>query len=142
MSAATLDLPPVRDAYMRTCGTILRLAQAEEIRRYHRRGRPVPDPNEALLRAVLTQIDLDPDSWDQSTWWSSSCGPRGCVGGWALHLAGITPPPVVGPGFIWLVATQTVLGLLPVEARYLTDPVNTRFDVDVVAAVILARCEP
>lgn len=50
-------------------------------------------PNAALAYAVLDQIDLCPQRWDQNIWLSDhlSCGTVACFAGWACLLVGDQP---------------------------------------------------
>lgn len=42
-------------------------------------------PNAELAYAVLDQIDLHPETWNQGTW---DCGTAACFAGWAVRLSG------------------------------------------------------
>lgn len=43
-----------------------------------------------LLRRVVEQIELDPDSWDQSAWRAQKdCRTTFCIAGWTCVLAGM-----------------------------------------------------
>lgn len=54
--------------------------------------------NEALLREILTFIELHPERWDQGSWWDTgACGTTGCLAGWTVVLA----DPLFGPDQAW-----------------------------------------
>lgn len=48
------------------------------------------DFNPDLLREVLGFILLNPDSYDQGTWFNQNCNTTGCLAGWAASMAGRT----------------------------------------------------
>lgn len=49
-------------------------------------------PNAELAWAVLDQIDLHPELWDQGHWLvKTDCGTAGCFAGWAGMLVGDKP---------------------------------------------------
>lgn len=46
-------------------------------------------PNAELAWRVLDHIDVDPESWNQGTWYrQTDCGTSACFAGWAVALAG------------------------------------------------------
>jgi hypothetical protein len=110
----------------------IRTEQQHELLELQTAGDPVPQPDLGLLRKILDQIDTDPECWRQGQW-------NYCVVGWALHAAGIVRPADPTDPDAWLALGSYVLGLLPVEVRFLADCDNDRIDIDTVARAIAQR---
>ena len=110
----------------------IRQAQRRELDELNAAGEPVPQPDLGLLRKVLALIDNEPARWRQGQW-------NGCVVGWALHYAGIVRPADPSDPEAWLALGAYVLGLLPVEVRFLADCDNDRIDIETTSRAIALR---
>lgn len=48
--------------------------------------------NKELIKKIITQIEDNPGSWDQTAWAGQGvCGATFCVAGWACELTGYSP---------------------------------------------------